>query len=60
VAKTQIENRFPLFAGDDHYPSGGLSDYRGSFASEDETRSYDWWQIAETRPNGSLEEIAAG
>jgi hypothetical protein len=40
-----------VFAGYHYYPSGGWSDYQGSYSSEKEALqaianlSYDWWQI---------------
>jgi len=48
---------FLLFAGDNYYPSGGWSDFRGVYLSEVQalnatnteeftSRNFDWWHIA--------------
>lgn len=36
-----------LFAGDNHYPDGGISDYRGDFNSVDD--AIDYFQSGEIR-----------
>ncbi len=42
--------RYLLFSGHDYYPSGGWSDFKGSFATiEDALRANrkDWWHIVD-------------
>jgi hypothetical protein len=55
-------NQFLLFAGDEYYPGGGWSDFRGSFKTVEEaeekaikptdrewaSNSYDWWHIVDS------------
>lgn len=63
-------NRFHVFVGDAYYLSGGIEDYKASTPTLEEAEAlvgslrhpngYDWWQIAETLPNGSLSLVKTG
>lgn len=55
--------RYLLFAGDIYYPAGGWRDFIGDFDVLDEAkarlirnRSYDWYQIYDTKHNEIVEE----
>jgi hypothetical protein len=44
--------RYMLFSGNQYYPAGGMDDFRGSFDTIDEAKSYikydlvnDWYQL---------------
>jgi len=45
-----VNDRYFLFSGSHYYPSGGWSDFKGSFATiEDALRAdrKDWWHIVD-------------
>jgi hypothetical protein len=50
----KLDKRYWLFAGSDKYPNGGMSDFRGSFNTVEETLVFlatigeDWFEILDT------------
>lgn len=54
-----MDKKFHLFQYDNYYPSGGMSDYKGSYATLEEARAdmerYDFWEIAKVNEEGELE-----
>jgi len=58
------ETKFLLFAGDNYYPSGGWSDFKGIFDSiedaldgVDDCRTNDWFEIVSVE---TLEKVLSG